>query len=85
MAESMILLRHLDVSFGLGHHCRRAAGDSVSLGSAGGSSEVPSIVLLLCDQDAVPLDGPHDGARVHVLRVACCALAVAEVGHVDSL
>ena len=44
----------LDVRFGLGHHCRRAAGASLSLGSAGGSSELPSMFLLLCDQACLP-------------------------------
>ena len=44
----------LDLAFccGLGHHCLRTAGPSVSLGSAGGSSELPSVLLLLCDHAA---------------------------------
>ena len=73
------LLLDLAACFRLGHHCRRVAGPSVSLGSAGGS------FLLLCDQDAVPLDGPQARARVHFLRVACYVLAVEEAGHTDSL
>ena len=78
------LLLDLYVFFGLGHHCRRAAGLPDLRGSAGGSSELLSMLLLLCDQAAVPLDGPLARARVHLLRVACRVLAVEEAGHVDS-
>ena len=41
------LLLDLAVCFGLGH-CRRSAGSFVLLGSAGGSSELPSVSLLFC-------------------------------------
>ena len=84
----MILLRlfllDLAVSFGLGHHCRRSAGTSFLLGSAGGSSELPSVSLLLCAH-SVSLDGPLARARAHFLRVACCASAVVKAGHAVSL
>ena len=55
--------------------CRRSAGSPVLLGSAGGSSELPSVPLLLCAHP-LSLDGPLARARVHFLRVACCVLAV---------
>ena len=59
-------------------------GSSVSRGSVLGSSELPSVLLLLCDHAAVPLDGPNARARVHFLRVAGCILAVEEAGIVGS-
>ena len=59
-------------------------GSSVLLGSVRGSSELPSVLLLLCDLAAVPLDGPNARARVHFLRVAGCILAVEEAGIVGA-
>ena len=53
-------------------------------GSAGGSSELPSVSLLLC-LHAVPLGGPWARARVHLLSVACGVLAVEQAGHAGSL
>ena len=50
------LLFDLAVRCDFAHHFHRAAGSSVSPGSAGGSSELSSVLLLHCDQAAVPLD-----------------------------
>ena len=74
-------LLDLAVCFGLDHHCRRSAGSPVLLGSAGGSSELPSVSLLLC----VPLGGPLARARVPLLSVACGVLDVEQAGHSGSL
>ena len=63
------LLFNLAVCLGFGHRCRRAAGSSRLACSAGGSSELPSVSLLLCAH-AVPLDGPWARARVHISSVA---------------
>ena len=64
------LLLDLAVPLGLGYHCRRAAGPSSSLlGSADGSSKLPS--RLLSASAAVPLDGSKAPAHVQILSVAC--------------
>ena len=74
----------LAVPLGLGYHCRRAAGPSFSLlGSADGSSELPS--RLLSASAAVPLDGSLAPAHVQILSVACGVWVVEQAGHVDSL
>ena len=78
------LLLDLDVCFGLGHRCRRDAGPSESLGSAGGSLELPSVLLPVCDQAAVPLDGPLARARVNSCVLPVAFLAVEEAGHAAS-
>ena len=78
------LLLDLAVSLGLGCHCRRAAGPSFSLlGSAGGSSKLPS--RLFSASAAVPLDGSLAPAHVNLLSVACGVWVVEQAGHVDSL
>ena len=78
------LLLDLAVSLGLGYHCRRAAGPSFSLlGSAGGSSKLPSRVLSA--SAAVPFDGSLAPAHVHLLSVACGVWVVEQAVHADSL
>ena len=70
--------------WGLGYHCRRAAGPSFSLfGSADGASKLPS--LLLYASTAFPLDGSLAPAHVQILSVACGVWVVEQTGHVDSL
>ena len=82
LVEAVLL--DLTVCFGLHHHCRRSAGSSVLLGSAGGSSKLPSVSLLLCAH-SVPHGRPLARARIHFLRVACSVLAVEQAGHAGSL
>ena len=72
------LLLELEFSLGrLGCRCRRSSGFSFSLGSAGGSSKLPS--LLLSASAAVPSDDPWACALVHLLSAAC--LVVEPAGH----